>query len=373
MTPDAIERAAAELAIAMLRFESGAAHPPRGHRPPGAPEPGVDVYHLLPDWTAIPVGELADRFMATPSPLLLFPTPSRGSVALLLLDELGPERRKWAEHSIANWVRSLDELAARHGLADAAVVTLAVGPEPLRVPLAAVRRCFARYMVCTGWTLDVSPDGAGDAQLVLIGSGGLETPRLAGSCAPPPPLEAAGEILWRRVDLEGHDGCRLERRGDVLHINGTALSREASGPMRLTYRILAADGFRRQRADVRGRIGDRHVEYHIRRRGDDEGWTLNDTPVSGLDDCADVDLGFTPATNTLTLRRLDLVIGQRAELAVAWLDVEAGTLTRLPQTYERLDAARYAYTSPTVGYAETLEVDGNGLVTHYPGLWRVVT
>jgi hypothetical protein len=33
-------------------------------------------------------------------------------------------------------------------------------------------------------------------------------------------------------------------------------------------------------------------------------WRLNDLEISGLDECVDLDLGFTPATNLLPIRRL---------------------------------------------------------------------
>jgi hypothetical protein len=47
-----------------------------------------------------------------------------------------------------------------------------------------------------------------------------------------------------------------------------------------------------------------------------------------------MDLGFTPATNLLQLRRPALEPGQAAAAPAAWLDVSAGTLEELTQRYE---------------------------------------
>lgn len=84
-------------------------------------------------------------------------------------------------------------------------------------------------------------------------------------------------------------------------------------------------------------------------------------------------MGFTPATNLLVLRRLDLSRGGAADAPAAWLDVRDGTLVRLPQCYARRTATAYRYEAPTVGYAADLAVSDAGFVTRYPGLWASVS
>jgi hypothetical protein len=90
-----------------------------------------------------------------------------------------------------------------------------------------------------------------------------------------------------------------------------------------------------------------------------------------LDGCADLDLGFTPATNLLQLRRLALAPGQAADVAVAWLDVAGGTLEVLFQRYERRSTATYFYAAPRFDYSAVLIVDATGFIHRYPGLWEV--
>jgi hypothetical protein len=105
----------------------------------------------------------------------------------------------------------------------------------------------------------------------------------------------------------------------------------------------------------------------------DEGsWSLNDRVMPGLEACVDLDLGFTPATNLLSLRRLALAEGKGADVPVAWLDVAADTLELLPQHYERRTATTYWYESPTAGYTALLETTPDGFVSRYPSLWETV-
>jgi uncharacterized protein len=92
--------------------------------------------------------------------------------------------------------------------------------------------------------------------------------------------------------------------------------------------------------------------------------------AAGLDGCLDLDFGFTPATNALQLRRVALRLSEVAEVPVAWLDVPAGTLTRLDRRYHRTADEAYAYEAPRFDYRAVLEVAPSGFARHYPELWE---
>jgi hypothetical protein len=175
-------------------------------------------------------------------------------------------------------------------------------------------------------------------------------------------------VLWRRLDAPGHDACRLDEVADGWHMQGTALFRLDDGPARLDYRVECDRTWRSRSARVQGWVGAQSIDVAIVRR--DDGWLLNDAPVQGLDDCVDVDFGFTPATNLLQLRRIALATGDAADVPVAWLDVPAGTLLRLEQRYHRLADDRYAYDAPRFGYHAELVVSPDGFVRQYPRLWE---
>ena len=102
------------------------------------------------------------------------------------------------------------------------------------------------------------------------------------------------------------------------------------------------------------------------------GWRLNGVQIAGLERLVDLDYGFTPATNVLQLSRIALNVGQRADFAVAWFDLDSVSLIELPQYYERRGEASYWYEAPTVPYRALLEIAPNGFVESYPGLWRLV-
>ncbi len=177
-------------------------------------------------------------------------------------------------------------------------------------------------------------------------------------------------ILWRRLDAPGHDACRLARTVDGWRLEGRAVFLHEGGPACLAYSVACDHAWRAQRGEVRGWVGSDGVELRLA-RAEVGGWTLDEAMVPSVGDCADLDFGFTPATNCFQLRRLALSVGQAAEAPAAWLDVPAGSLTLLPQRYERRSETSYWYESPSSGYSAHLEVAPSGFVLQYPGLWEV--
>ncbi|HLU46601.1 MAG TPA: putative glycolipid-binding domain-containing protein [Planctomycetota bacterium] len=175
-------------------------------------------------------------------------------------------------------------------------------------------------------------------------------------------------ILWRRLDLPGHDACRFLETADGFRVEGTAVFREGDGPALLSYEVECDADWHARTGRIRGWIGSQPIEREVARH-DGNLWILDRKPVAGLDDCLDLDLGFTPATNLFQLRRIALDVGDEATFHVAWLDCSSKTIERVEQRYRRLSLDSYSYESPRFGYSAILLTNSDGHVSNYPGLW----
>ena len=178
------------------------------------------------------------------------------------------------------------------------------------------------------------------------------------------------QVLWNRLDQEGMDACRIRAADEGWAIEGTAVFGDDENPVvNLSYRLLCESDWRTRGADVHGWIGNRDWCLQITRRPDGI-WMANDHPIDLTGGLLDVDLGFTPASNTNAIRRLDLGIGEKVETIAVWLDMADWTMKPLTQTYERLSLTVYAYESLQHGYKAELQVNTFGIVLDYPGLWK---
>lgn len=178
-------------------------------------------------------------------------------------------------------------------------------------------------------------------------------------------------ILWRRLDVPGHDTCGLWTSDTGWRLTGTAMFRAEEQPCHLNYEVHCDPSWRTRSASVLGWFGRTPVKLTLEVLPG-ERWTLNGQKqgeeVEGL---IDIDLGFTPSTNLIQLRRLSLAVGEEGEAPVAYLHFPEFTLGRLEHRYRRVALDKYDYQAPRFDYAAVLQVSGMGFVTDYPGLWAL--
>jgi hypothetical protein len=111
---------------------------------------------------------------------------------------------------------------------------------------------------------------------------------------------------------------------------------------------------------------------HLVLRADGEGrWSgPQGDPLPGLDGCIDVDLGCTPFTNTLPIRRLGEALYQRQELIVVYITLPEASVMPSRQAYTALGGGRYLFESLSDRFEAEIDTDADGLLLHYPGLFR---
>lgn len=178
-------------------------------------------------------------------------------------------------------------------------------------------------------------------------------------------------FFWRKLNFPGHDTCRLFELADGCRLSGAAVFMESNRVCQLQYDVVADRAFRTRSASVAGFVGRRAIDLRIRATGQAR-WQVNGRSLPSIAGCLDLDLGFTPATNLLALRRLALRVGQQADAPAAYVAFPRMEVTVLPQHYKRVSRTEYRYEAPSVGYQGTLRVSRLGAVIEYPGLFELV-
>ena len=92
-------------------------------------------------------------------------------------------------------------------------------------------------------------------------------------------------------------------------------------------------------------------------------WNVDGARASALKGCTDIDLGCSPSTNTLPIRRLRLAIDSSRTIQAAWIQFPELTVVKAAQKYTRLDDYTYRYASGD--FEAELTVDDDGLVASY--------
>lgn len=178
-------------------------------------------------------------------------------------------------------------------------------------------------------------------------------------------------IIWRHTDGRSLEYCQFAV-GSTTTIRGTVVGELQGLRGVLAYEVgCRPDGTTHW---VHGRV---HSEYGERswtiRREENGIWLVNGAPDPLLGSCQDVDIGVTPATNTLPIRRINLQVGASHECSAAWVRFPDLTVQALAQRYTRLSSDVYRYESLKSGFQATLRVNEQGIVQDYSGLWSILS
>jgi hypothetical protein len=195
------------------------------------------------------------------------------------------------------------------------------------------------------------------------------------------PNRAVRTVLWQRIDSPGSEWCTLEREPGDWRLRGIVLTEVATAPVLVHYAVALAADWSTRAVEIAMRAGNAIKPQELRLIvSPEQRWQIEREPtldpsipqddLKALHGLTDVDLGFSPLTNTLPIRRLDPAVGESVAVTAAWVRFPELTIEPLPQTYTRLAERRYRYESARGAFVAEIEVDDLGLVTAYEGGWR---
>lgn len=165
---------------------------------------------------------------------------------------------------------------------------------------------------------------------------------------------------WRGIESPS-----IERLGLTRDEGVKARSTVEDGDERYEYEVVLTSGWVFQTLQARSHEG-RQLDL---RRGDDGAWHADGERRPDLKDAVDIDLAFSPFTNTLPIRRLGLAIGAATEIVTAYVDAPSLQVLPDPQRYTRIGVDQYLYESLDSDFARQITVDTDGFVIDYPGLF----
>jgi uncharacterized protein len=187
------------------------------------------------------------------------------------------------------------------------------------------------------------------------------------------PFPTKSSLRWRRLDVRGAEEARVERSVTGWHLMGELQVEESGVAAVLRYSIECDAAWCTRSALIEGTAAGKATRFELSTDGAGN-WKSNGMTVPELAGALDIDLGFTPATNTLPIRRLALAVGASAPVQSAWLRFPELRLERLDQTYTREEERAFRYRALVDGepFVARLDTDEFGRVIRYEGLWEAV-
>lgn len=176
---------------------------------------------------------------------------------------------------------------------------------------------------------------------------------------------ASVSVLWTSAELGSAEHLVIDARADGTMLMGTTVVAFDDRPAHIQFSVNVDTEWRTRAVEV-DVVG--HGSTTIQMRVDGDGWVVDGVARADLAECVDVDLGWTPATNTLPIRRLGIGVGESARITTAWLKFPEMVVVPSEQRYVREAESTWRYLSGAYNFV--LETNNDGIVTKYgDDLW----
>ncbi|MGD2059685.1 MAG: putative glycolipid-binding domain-containing protein [Acidimicrobiia bacterium] len=180
---------------------------------------------------------------------------------------------------------------------------------------------------------------------------------------------SSGEVIWYSPLLRSMEYFRYREHDQGHLLSGTVVLPRRGFPATIRYEIAVDAEWETVGAAVHysGSDEERRIDVEVGNRV----WWIDGKEQTDLTGCIDIDLGWTPATNTLAIRRAKLAVGARAEIQAAWLRFPELEFRRAEQTYSRQGESAWTYEAGE--FKAELTTGPLGIVVEYgPDVWATV-
>lgn len=181
------------------------------------------------------------------------------------------------------------------------------------------------------------------------------------------------EAMWRSLDGTKFEHVKILANNEGINADGLMIHLNDTETLRMRYRIHCDTSWQIHRAELM-KLDETDERLLLLSDGNGTWRNERDTPIDELNGCRDIDIHFSPFTNTLAIRRLNLQSGESAKIEAVFIAGNTMQLTTASQRYTHLgdnnSGSYYKYEGLSTGFTKTLPVDQAGLLLEYPGFFE---
>ena len=184
-----------------------------------------------------------------------------------------------------------------------------------------------------------------------------------------PQTAGAIDVLWQSPSLSSMEHFSYRPGPDTGTLGGTVVLPREGKPTTIRYQVTVDNYWEVQNTSITA--VDREEEKRIDIVAESGRWWVNGRERSDLAGCTDVDLGWTPSTNSLPIRRTSLGVGESTTVHAAWVTFPELVIRPATQRYKRTGMLTWTYQSGN--FAAELATEYHGFVVRYgEDIWFAV-
>lgn len=175
------------------------------------------------------------------------------------------------------------------------------------------------------------------------------------------------QLHWRSLENNTTERCIIDADEEGTTIIGM-INSIGTEDVSMVYSVAINEKWEPIIVSLTGNIGNYEIdEFYMRMEGNT--WLKNDESKE-FAGCDFVDISLTPFTNTLPIRSLNLQPGESKIINVLYFDVVGAEVKAVQQQYTCVDKHHYRFQNVPNDFEAVIEVDDEGFVINYPGLFE---
>jgi len=176
------------------------------------------------------------------------------------------------------------------------------------------------------------------------------------------------QLFWSGPEYSSSERCRVSLSETGIQANALVLGCQDQIVYETWYQVVTNQDWETRSVRMESRTPSGLFLLMLCHDGAGN-WVVNGEADTRLKGCTDVDISVTPFTNSLPVNRLKLKDGAQQKIDVVYIDVLAQGIRSVIQSYTRLSPGRYRFENVPNDFEAVLELDGQGWVNEYPGLF----
>jgi hypothetical protein len=176
-------------------------------------------------------------------------------------------------------------------------------------------------------------------------------------------------VRWRPLDGVGLEHCEIVATPEAIIARSVIIGDYEGASYGARYELRLDPDWSFRTLHLERTDGD---ELTLQSDGQGHWIDGHNRHLQALDGCIDIDLAGSPLTNTLPIRRNRFTAGAPQQFTMAWIPFDTLEPLADGQIYTLLEDGRYRYQAADDSFETVLDVDAEGFVTHYPGLFERV-
>lgn len=179
--------------------------------------------------------------------------------------------------------------------------------------------------------------------------------------------------MWRSLDGNKFEHVLVKSNEEGFLADGLMVHIDADTSFRLRYHIQCDSAWQVRQVKLQ-RLDESDQQLILNSDGIGNWVNKDGARIEALDGSRDIDIYFSPFTNTLAIRRLALQEGKSAQTQVVFISVPELSFSIARQQYTFIkdsgENGLYEYESLTSGFKTRLPVDRDALLLEYPGFFE---